>query len=139
VSSASGSARPAGPVARTVSLVTLGCARNEVDSEELAARLTASGWDLTSADEASVVLVPMASASAPTSVRTPEAVQFLRMYAYKPGANVLPDEFAGKSNVADVPPDATENDSSSETRPFAFTLLTPSTDWIRAKARFETR
>jgi ribosomal protein S12 methylthiotransferase RimO len=57
VSSASGSSRPAGPVARTVSLVTLGCARNEVDSEELAARLTASGWDLTSADEASVVLV----------------------------------------------------------------------------------
>jgi ribosomal protein S12 methylthiotransferase len=42
---------------RSVSLVTLGCARNEVDSEELAARLTASGWDLTSADEASVVLV----------------------------------------------------------------------------------
>jgi ribosomal protein S12 methylthiotransferase RimO len=42
---------------RTVSLVTLGCARNEVDSEELAARLTASGWDLTSADEAKVVLV----------------------------------------------------------------------------------
>jgi len=37
--------------------VTLGCARNEVDSEELAARLTASGWDLTPADEASVVLV----------------------------------------------------------------------------------
>jgi ribosomal protein S12 methylthiotransferase len=42
---------------RTVSLVTLGCARNEVDSEELAARLTAAGWDLTSSDEASVVLV----------------------------------------------------------------------------------
>jgi ribosomal protein S12 methylthiotransferase len=42
---------------RTVNLVTLGCARNEVDSEELAARLTASGWDLTSADDASVVLV----------------------------------------------------------------------------------
>jgi ribosomal protein S12 methylthiotransferase len=54
VSSPSGSPHPAG---RTVSLVTLGCARNEVDSEELAARLTASGWDLTSADEASVVLV----------------------------------------------------------------------------------
>jgi ribosomal protein S12 methylthiotransferase RimO len=51
VSSSSGSAP------RTVSLVTLGCARNEVDSEELAARLTASGWDLTSADDASVVLV----------------------------------------------------------------------------------
>jgi len=57
VSSPSGSPRPAGSAARTVSLVTLGCARNEVDSEELAARLTASGWDLTSADEASVVLV----------------------------------------------------------------------------------
>jgi ribosomal protein S12 methylthiotransferase RimO len=37
--------------------VTLGCARNEVDSEELAARLTASGWELTSDDDASVVLV----------------------------------------------------------------------------------
>jgi ribosomal protein S12 methylthiotransferase len=47
----------ASPAPRTVSLVTLGCARNEVDSEELAARLTASGWDLTSADDASVVLV----------------------------------------------------------------------------------
>jgi len=42
---------------RTVSLVTLGCARNEVDSEELAARLTAAGWELTSGDDASVVLV----------------------------------------------------------------------------------
>ncbi len=57
MSSPSGSPRPAESAARTVSLVTLGCARNEVDSEELAARLTASGWDLTSADEASVVLV----------------------------------------------------------------------------------
>jgi ribosomal protein S12 methylthiotransferase len=42
---------------RTVNLVTLGCARNEVDSEELAARLTASGWELTSGGDASVVLV----------------------------------------------------------------------------------
>jgi ribosomal protein S12 methylthiotransferase RimO len=57
VSSPSGSPRPSGTAPRTVSLVTLGCARNEVDSEELAARLTASGWDLTSAGEASVVLV----------------------------------------------------------------------------------
>ena len=58
--SRSGSPRPAGtgpPPPRTVRLVTLGCARNEVDSEELAARLTASGWDLTSSDAASVVLV----------------------------------------------------------------------------------
>ena len=31
---------------RTVALVTLGCARNEVDSEELAGRLAAAGWHL---------------------------------------------------------------------------------------------
>ena len=35
---------PAPP--RTVALVTLGCARNEVDSEELAGRLAADGWEL---------------------------------------------------------------------------------------------
>ncbi len=32
--------------ARSVALVTLGCTRNEVDSEELAGRLAASGWVL---------------------------------------------------------------------------------------------
>jgi len=32
--------------ARRVALVTLGCARNEVDSEELAARLAEGGWSL---------------------------------------------------------------------------------------------
>ena len=42
---------------RTVNLVTLGCARNEVDSEELAARLTAAGWELTEDGDASVVVV----------------------------------------------------------------------------------
>ena len=52
-----GSSPVAESAPRTVSLVTLGCARNEVDSEELAARLTSSGWELTSAGEASVVLV----------------------------------------------------------------------------------
>ena len=46
-----------GPGRRTVSLVTLGCARNEVDSEELAGRLDAAGWTLTGRDEAAVVLV----------------------------------------------------------------------------------
>ena len=34
------------PAVRTVALVTLGCARNEVDSEELAGRLEADGWVL---------------------------------------------------------------------------------------------
>jgi ribosomal protein S12 methylthiotransferase len=39
-------------------MVTLGCARNEVDSEELAARLEDGGWELADeADSADVVLV----------------------------------------------------------------------------------
>jgi ribosomal protein S12 methylthiotransferase len=42
---------------RTVRLVTLGCARNEVDSEELAARLETAGWALTDRPEADVVVV----------------------------------------------------------------------------------
>ncbi|MEV6105938.1 30S ribosomal protein S12 methylthiotransferase RimO [Streptomyces sp. NPDC051940] len=37
---------PHPPETRTVALVTLGCARNEVDSEELAGRLAADGWEL---------------------------------------------------------------------------------------------
>ena len=46
------------PNSRTVSLVTLGCARNEVDSEELAARLAAGGWTLRGeGEDADVVLV----------------------------------------------------------------------------------
>ena len=40
-----------------MSLVTLGCARNEVDSEELAARLEAAGWTLSDDGDADVVLV----------------------------------------------------------------------------------
>ena len=35
-----------------VALVTLGCARNDVDSEELAGRLAAEGWDVAAADRA---------------------------------------------------------------------------------------
>ncbi|MDQ3904791.1 MAG: hypothetical protein M3300_04920, partial [Actinomycetota bacterium] len=34
-------------------LLTLGCARNEVDSEELASRLTEDGWQLVDADHGS--------------------------------------------------------------------------------------
>jgi ribosomal protein S12 methylthiotransferase RimO len=43
---------------RRVALVTLGCARNDVDSEELAARLTAGGWQLVdeAADATAVVV-----------------------------------------------------------------------------------
>ena len=41
-----------------VALVTLGCARNEVDSEELAGRLAAEGWSLVDdAAQADVVVV----------------------------------------------------------------------------------
>ena len=43
---------------RTVALVTLGCSRNEVDSEELAGRLAADGWTLVDdASEAEVALI----------------------------------------------------------------------------------
>ena len=35
------------PPGKRVALLTLGCARNEVDSEELAARLAADGWQVT--------------------------------------------------------------------------------------------
>ena len=43
---------------RKVALVTLGCARNEVDSEEIAARLAADGWQLVDdAKEAEIALV----------------------------------------------------------------------------------
>ncbi|MFJ2116548.1 MULTISPECIES: 30S ribosomal protein S12 methylthiotransferase RimO [unclassified Streptomyces] len=46
------------PERRTVALVTLGCARNEVDSEELAGRLAADGWELVQdASEADVAVV----------------------------------------------------------------------------------
>ncbi|MCD2189702.1 MiaB/RimO family radical SAM methylthiotransferase [Actinomycetospora soli] len=42
-----------------MALVTLGCARNDVDSEELAGRLAAEGWDISADDDgtADVVLV----------------------------------------------------------------------------------
>jgi len=40
-----------------VAVVTLGCARNEVDSEELAGRLAAGGWQVADADAADVLLV----------------------------------------------------------------------------------
>ena len=42
---------------RTAALITLGCARNEVDSEELAGRLGAQGWTLTDSDDADVVVI----------------------------------------------------------------------------------
>ena len=43
---------------RRVAIVTLGCARNEVDSEELAGRLASEGWTLVAdADAADAVLV----------------------------------------------------------------------------------
>ena len=47
-----------GPQGRRVAMVTLGCARNEVDSEELAGRLAAEGYQLVAdADDADAVLV----------------------------------------------------------------------------------
>src|SRR6476660_6553739 len=47
-----------GPQGRRVAMVTLGCARSEVDSEELAGRLAAEGYQLVDdADDADAVLV----------------------------------------------------------------------------------
>ncbi len=43
-------------MSRRLNLVTLGCARNEVDSEELAGRLDAAGWELTDEDPDVVVV-----------------------------------------------------------------------------------
>ncbi|MGH3942432.1 MAG: 30S ribosomal protein S12 methylthiotransferase RimO [Pseudonocardiaceae bacterium] len=50
---------PSPPRLPRATVLTLGCARNEVDSEELAGRLTADGWELVDADgaEADVVVV----------------------------------------------------------------------------------
>jgi len=46
------------PANGTVALVTLGCARNDVDSEELAARLVADGWRVVDhAEDADAVIV----------------------------------------------------------------------------------
>ncbi len=46
------------PARRSVALVTLGCVRNEVDSSELAGRLSSAGWDLVDdAAEADVAVV----------------------------------------------------------------------------------
>ena len=43
---------------KKVALVTLGCSRNETDSEELAARLANDGWELVAnAEEADVALI----------------------------------------------------------------------------------
>jgi ribosomal protein S12 methylthiotransferase len=51
-------ASPSPASGRRVALLTLGCARNEVDSEELAARLHADGWQVgTDGEQADVVLV----------------------------------------------------------------------------------
>jgi ribosomal protein S12 methylthiotransferase len=58
VPSVSDTARTEVGSARRVALVTLGCARNEVDSEELAGRLADGGWHLVEdPDDAGVVVV----------------------------------------------------------------------------------
>ena len=44
-------------MSRTVAIVTMGCARNEVDSEELAGRLAADGWTLVEDVDAAEVAV----------------------------------------------------------------------------------
>jgi ribosomal protein S12 methylthiotransferase len=48
---------PTPPKSPRAALLTLGCARNEVDSEELAGRLTEDGWELVAADQGSADVV----------------------------------------------------------------------------------
>jgi MiaB/RimO family radical SAM methylthiotransferase len=48
---------PTPPPSRRAALLTLGCARNEVDSEELAGRLAAGGWEVTDDGEGADVIV----------------------------------------------------------------------------------
>jgi ribosomal protein S12 methylthiotransferase len=48
---------PVPPPSRRAALLTLGCARNEVDSEELAGRLADGGWELTDDGDADVIVV----------------------------------------------------------------------------------
>jgi ribosomal protein S12 methylthiotransferase RimO len=58
MTSATSLTSPVGGHPRSVALVTLGCARNEVDSEELAGRLAAEGWLLVDdAAEADVAVI----------------------------------------------------------------------------------
>lgn len=45
------------PASRSVRLITLGCARNDVDSEELAGRMSEAGWQLTDSQNADVTVV----------------------------------------------------------------------------------
>jgi ribosomal protein S12 methylthiotransferase RimO len=54
----SSTAQSSSTAQRSVALVTLGCTRNEVDSEELAGRLAAEGWLLVDdADDADVAVI----------------------------------------------------------------------------------
>jgi ribosomal protein S12 methylthiotransferase len=48
---------PTPPASRRAALLTLGCARNEVDSEELAGRLADGGWQLSGDAEGADVIV----------------------------------------------------------------------------------
>ena len=48
---------PTGVQPSSVAIVTLGCARNEVDSEELAGTLASRGWQLSESELADVVVV----------------------------------------------------------------------------------
>ncbi|MDQ3154090.1 MAG: 30S ribosomal protein S12 methylthiotransferase RimO [Actinomycetota bacterium] len=48
---------PPPPAVPRVALLTLGCARNDVDSEELAGRLTGDGWELVDAEQPADVVV----------------------------------------------------------------------------------
>ena len=74
-----GSRRPTSSEPSAVHLVTLGCARNDVDSEELAAQLDSSGFRLVADPlEADAVLsIPAVSSRQPRRTRSTQCSQLL--------------------------------------------------------------
>ena len=59
---------------RTVSFVTMGCAKNEVDSEHMAARLVEAGYEVVDDPETADVVIVEAEKIVPAGEIKPEAV-----------------------------------------------------------------
>ncbi|MDN5931825.1 MAG: 30S ribosomal protein S12 methylthiotransferase RimO [Pseudonocardia sp.] len=75
---------------RRAALLTLGCARNEVDSEEIAGRLTDSGWELVDADDgADVILVNTCGFVEPAKKDSIETLLAASDSAQETGAKVV--------------------------------------------------
>ncbi len=95
------------PILKKIYIETLGCARNQVDSEQMMGRLVESGWQLTQApDEANVIVVNTCSfieKAADESIDT-----ILAMVEYKKSGNCqrlivtgcLPERYRSQTSTA---------------------------------------